>query len=138
MKLCKTPGFVNIVILAAGMAVIGCGEKSPSRDEMPVIKAFFGNLESAIRDKNEAGIDSLMIPKAFELGYSAEKILSDVYLGSDTVEFYALGRKNYSYNKDIAIADCYIMQNPDDSGRAVELMLEKSGDNWYLKKFDLK
>jgi hypothetical protein len=116
---------------------LSCVEKNPSRDEIPAIKNLLTKFESAVREKNPARIDSFIVASADEQGYNSTRILADVYDFSEGA-FYAFGRKEFFYTKNKGIVSCRIMANSADSGRAVEITVEKVADRWLIKKFDLK
>ena len=119
------------------LAIAGCSEKGPSRDEIPIIKSLLGQLETATKEHNAARIDSLIIADAFQDGYNSIKFLSQVYPG-DSSDFYTLGSREFYYTKDHGVVNCRIMANSADTGRAMEIDLVKKGDRWLIEKFTLK
>lgn len=153
------------IIISGFLLLISCVEKNPSRDEIPLIKNLLGQFEQAVREKNSAGIDSLIIAEAYELGYHSTKILSDIYgsgdtgdagnigppddIGSDidTNEFLKFGTREFFYTKDIGVVNCFIVSDTGDAGstgnagsigRPVEITVVKKYGQWYIKRFDLK
>ncbi len=120
------------------LLLFSCSRKNPPRDEIPVIKDLLGRFERAVKEKNAAGIDSLMSAGSLELGYSSRRILSEIYPDSVKSTFYTFGKRSFAYTKDIASVDCFIMADSTDSGRPVEITLVKSHDMWLIKRFDLK
>ena len=124
------------IILLAFVLYSGCGEEAPSRDEIPVIKAFLSDFTRAVSDRNAALIDSMIIADAYKMGYHSTRILADVYK-NDTA-FFAFGRKEFFYTKDKASIHCSIMADSSDPGRPVEITLVKKHKKWYLKRFDLQ
>lgn len=125
------------LLLAVIFALLSCAEKNPPRDEIPLIKDLLGKIDRAVRDRNAAQIDSLMIADALKLGYNSETVLKDVY-PEDTSTFYTFGRREFFYTEDKGVVNCFIMADSADSGRPVEMTLVKANDHWYLKRFDLK
>ncbi len=113
-------------------------EKNPPRDEISLIKDTMGYFELAVKDKNVGAMDSLLSNDAAGLGYSAQKILSEVYPDSATSTFYSFGKRSFAYTKDKAAVDCFIMADSTDIGRPVSVTLVKSHDKWLIKRFDLK
>ena len=126
------------IILGGILIIISCAEKNPPRDEIPLIKNLLGQFEQAVKEKNSAGIDSLIIAEAYELGYHSTKILSDIYPDIDTGSFLKFGGREFFYTKDIGVVNCLIVSDTADTGRPVEITLVKKYDQWYLKRFDLK
>lgn len=128
-----------LIVFILQMAIFtACTEKNPPRDEIPRIKNTLERLSQAIKDRNREAIDSLLIVQALDLGYSSEKILDDVYPMTDSGTFYAFGSKSFMYTKDVGRVDCTIMADSTDRGRPLEITLVKLGEQWYVKRFDLK
>ena len=126
------------IVMAGILIIISCAEKNPPRDEIPLIKNLLGQFEQAVKEKRSAGIDSLIIAEAYELGYHSTKILSDIYSDIDTGSFLKFGGREFFYTKDIGVVNCFIVSDTADTGRPVEITLVKKYDQWYLKRFDLK
>jgi len=123
---------IGVLLLA-----MGCAEKNPPRDEIPLIKGILGNLQTAIQDRDTARIDSLLSPIGRDLGYSGAGIIAVAYPGGSST-FHGLARKDFFYTDDRAVVNCFIQASPADSGRAVEMILEKRRDDWFIRRFDLK
>jgi len=139
--------FFKLSIITGFLLLISCAEKNPSRDEIPLIKDLLGQFEQAVREKSPAGIDSLIIAEAYELGYHSTKILSDIYgtgntgFDIDTNEFLKFGTREFFYTKDVGVVNCFIVSdtgNLADPGRPVEITVVKKYNQWYIKRFDLK
>jgi len=113
-------------------------KKNPPRDEIPIIKELLGEFERAIKEKNPAAIDSLLIAETAELGYSSSGILAEIYSESSRGTFHTFGGRSFSYTKKMAVVNCFIMADSTDSGRPAEITLIKAGDRWLIKRFDLK
>jgi hypothetical protein len=131
---------INIACVFLLMSIfLSCErKKNPPRDEIPAIKDLLGEFERAVKEKNGAAMDSLMIAEAAELGYSSSGILAEVYSESNQGTFYTFGGRSFSYTKKKALVNCFIMADSADSGRSVEITLVKAGDRWLIKRFDLK
>ncbi len=135
----KAKHLVFLLIIMTAFLSSGCErKKNPSRDEIPPIKDVLGKFQRAVADKNAAAIDSLFLAEAYDLGYYSGTVLETVYPDSDSSGFFAFGRKEFFYTKNKAVVTCFIMADSADTGRRVEITLEKDGKNWYLKRFDLK
>ncbi len=141
------------IIIAGLLLLISCAEKNPPRDEIPLIKNLLAKFEQAVREKNAAGIDSLIIAEAYDEGYHSTKILSDIYgpgdtgLDIDTSSFLKFGGREFSYTKDIGFVKCTIVSGTGNAsltgdtgslGRPVEIIVVKKYGQWYLKRFDLQ
>lgn len=131
--------YLVICLISFLLLLVSCSrKKNPPRDEIPVIKNQLGQLERAVKDKNAAAIDSLMIAEALELGYNSQSILAIVYPDSINSTFYSFGKRSFAYTKQTASVDCFIMADSTDPGRPVEITLVKRSDLWLIKRFDLK
>lgn len=127
---------LKLSIIASGLLlIISCAEKNPPRDEIRMIKNLLAKFEQAVREKNPAGIDSLIIAEAYDEGYHSTKILEDIY---GTGEFLKFGSREFSYTKDIGFVKCFIVSDTLSEGRPVEIIVIKKYDQWFLKQFDLK
>jgi len=127
-----------ILILLPLILVVSCTEKNPPREEIPVIKDLLGRFETAVRDKNAALIDSLMIAEAYDLGYNSTQILSVVYPDPDTSRFLKFGNREFFYTEEVGKVSCIIIADTADPGRPVEITLVKAYNQWYIKRFELK
>lgn len=120
------------------MPLFYCGEENPSRDEIPVIRELLGKFEAGVRDRNVAVLDSLIAVEALELGYTSEKILSDIYSVSDSNTFYKFGSREFFYTKNKGAVHCTVLPDSTDPGEPAEITVVKKGEDWLIKRFDLK
>ena len=118
--------------------LLSCSEKGPSRDEIPLIRTLLQNFEEAVREQNQARLDSMIVAEALQLGYSSEKILTDVYGSAGEGTFYTFGNKEFFYVVDKGVVNCFIKADSADPGRPVEITLVKAANTWLIKRFDLK
>ncbi len=133
--------FVSLILLFAfiGGLISSCKDPYPSVDERPKILTLIGKLQNAVKDKNAAAIDSLIIAESYQKGYSSASVLRDVYGDSETAGFYAFGGKEFYYAADEGVVNFTIMADSSDTvGRAAEVVVKKIKDDWYISKFDLK
>lgn len=131
----KTAVLLTMVIIF----LAACVEKPPSRDEIPLIKSLIGRFQTAVIEKDNATIDSLMISEAVELGYSSERVLRDVYGDSLDGAFYGFGRKDITYVDKKGVVKCLIVTDSTaNSGKPVEITIVKGAHRWLIKRFDLK
>jgi hypothetical protein len=120
------------------LLVVSCSEENPPREEIPLVKDALARLELAVKSKNLAGIDSLLVPETRRLGYSAGQIAVDVYLDTVDGSFYTFGKREFFYTKDKATVSCRVMADSGDTGRAAEITLVNKRDQWLVKRFDLR
>jgi hypothetical protein len=130
---------VPISILAAALigAATGCEfKKNISRDEIPIIKKSVGEIETAIRADDAAGLDSLLSNEAARSGTSARSILDFVYHSgpNDTLaEFVGFTDKQIFFRGDAARVDASI-SGPGGPVADVTITLKKEHDIWRIKK----
>lgn len=131
--------YIIVFLMLLAQVLVSCErKKNPPRDEIPVIKDLLGHFEQAVKERNAAAIDSLMIAEALELGYSSQTILSTVYPDYENDTFLGFGNRSFFYTKDKASVTCDIMSDTTDTGRPVEITLVKVDETWLIKRFDLK
>ncbi len=70
---------IIICLLLPVFILLSCAEKSPSRDEIPLIRTLLKNFEQAVEEQNQARLKSLIVAEALQLGYSSGQILRNVY-----------------------------------------------------------
>jgi len=130
--------FPVAMIIVLALLLGACAKKNPPRDEIPVIKNLLARLETAIKEGNAAAIDSLIMAQSYEHGYNSTSILEkiDTYLNGR--EFFGFGHREFFYTKTEGVVKCAVKADSADAGQAVEIILEKVGESWLVKKFDLK
>lgn len=117
-------------------AVSGCElKKNISSDEIPIIKKSIGEMETAIRADDTAGLDSLLSSEAAKSGTTARSILDYVYHAgpNDTLsEFVGFTDKQIFFRGDAARVDASIS---DSAGPVadVTITLKKEHDMWLVK-----
>lgn len=126
-----------MLLAAIVAAVAGCEfKKNISRDEIPIIKKSIGEMETAIRADDAAGLDSLLSGEAAQTGTSAQSILDFVYHAgpNDTLtDFVGFTGKQIFFRGDAARVDASIA---DSTGPVadVTITLKKGGDVWRVKE----
>jgi|WetSurMetagenome_2_1015567.scaffolds.fasta_scaffold55495_2 hypothetical protein len=129
---------VRITFCLILAVLFACAEKEPSRDEIPNIKNVLARFESAVKEKNAAAVDSLIIAEDGNEGYNSTKALSDIYPASSNDKFLTFGKREFFYTRDKAVVNCFIVADSSDPGRPMEITLVKKAGRWYIKQFDLK
>lgn len=128
---------VGIFMLLA-LLVGACAKKNPPRDEIPVIKNLLARLETAIKEENAAAVDSLIMAQSYELGYNSTSILEKIDSSLNGRVFFGFGHREFFYTKSEGVVKCSIKADSADTGQPVEILLEKVGETWLIKKIDLK
>jgi hypothetical protein len=129
---------ISLCLLLPLLAILACTEKAPPREEIPFIKDLLGRFENAVRDRNAALIDSMIIAEAYQQGYNSTRILSDIYPDPDTSRFLKFNDWEFFYTEDIGKVSLFIQSDTVERGRPAEITLVKVGNQWLIKSFDLK
>ena len=129
--------FLVVLLLGIGivLAWIGCEEKPPNRNEIPILKQRLFELQAAVRDKDRAKIDSLLSVKILDYDEGSDSLLSFVY-GPDrdfAFEQFALGE--IKYGRDAAQIDCFVMDSTHRRDRPLLMTYRKDDDRWLLSRF---
>ena len=129
--------FVVILLIGIGvvLAWIGCDNRPPDRNQIPILKKRLFELQEAVKDKNRARIDSLLSVKILDYDQSSDSLLSFVY-GPDrdfAFEQFALGE--IKYGRDAAQIDCFVMDTTHQRNRPLMMTYRKDDDLWLLSRF---
>jgi hypothetical protein len=129
-----------ILVLSAVIVLvclsIGCTEKTPSRDHIPVLKERIYLLQEAVKAKNRAAIDSLMTPEILSIGQSSDSLIRFVYGLNDRFAFERFGNCEIVYTADKARIDCFIMDSTSQNNRPIVFTFVYKHDLWLLKRFE--
>ena len=128
--------FLSFTTLA--LFLTGCGKKNPSRDEIPVIKTQLAKLEQALKEGNAAAVDSLIMAQSYDLGYSSTSIFDSINTYLKGRSLYGFSKREFFYTKSDGVVKCALKADSADAGRPVEIIMEKVGETWLIKRFDLK
>ncbi len=129
-----------ILVLRAVMAFVflslGCTEKTPSREHIPVLKEKIYLLQEAVKARNRAAIDSLMTPEILSIGQSSDSLIRFVFGSNDQFAFERFGNCEIVYTSDKARIDCFIMDSTTRTDRPIVLTFVYKHDLWLLKRFE--
>jgi len=114
----------------------GCGQKTPSRDHIPVLQQRVFQLQEAIKANNRAAIDSLLSVSILSEGLDSDSLLRFVYGPAGEYPFDRLGDYEIFYTKERALIKCYIMDSSACRDRPIRLIYKYEHDMWLLKSFD--
>jgi hypothetical protein len=118
-----------------GVLIFGCeGRKVLSRDEIPFIKESLRALETVIKLRDAAHLDSILSSDAGEAGTTAQGVLQFVYADS-LQEFVGFTHKQIFFRGDVARVDCDV-SGPNGPARPVTVTLRKEDDEWLIKKVE--
>lgn len=125
-----TIGLLALLIFAWA----GCGpEKTPSRDNFPILKEGLNQLQAAVLARDTAAVDSLLVPKLRKNEKGADSLFRYVYGPNDSFAFERFGDYEIVYTHKKARIDCYVMDSTGAQDRPTTLIYELTKDHWLLK-----
>lgn len=131
---------VSTAVVGAVLFAIGCGpEKTPSRNQFPLIKETVFTLQEAVKERRLAAIDSLLSPKILDKGQSSDSLVRYCFGPDADFDFRQFGRCEIRYTDDYAEADCFVMDSTVATDRPIRLSFVHerfdSVDVWLLYEF---
>ncbi|MBI5266579.1 MAG: hypothetical protein HY851_05020 [candidate division Zixibacteria bacterium] len=127
---------VTISIVVAALAMATCGERTPKRDYMAVIKSRFDRLQTALRDRNGVVLDSLSSRTMIRDGMTIDSLLSFAEGPDRAGRFARFGRYEIIYNNKKARIDCSLVDSAGRAYQSVTLTFVRESDDWKLKRFE--
>ena len=124
-------GLVPVVVLA-----VGCGQETPSRDHIPLLKQRVYQLQQAVKAKDRTALDSLLSPEILDHEQSSDSLLGFVYGPDDDFDFQQFGGCEYAYTNDKARINCFVTDNSGQKDRPVVFTFIYRHDLWLLKHFE--
>ena len=132
-----SPKKLSAYLIGITLLVAGCSEeKSPPRDQIPILRERLYSLEQVILRKDRAAIDSLLSTEILDYHESSDSLLNFVYGSDRDRSFVRLGDYQIFYNFDLAVATCYLMDSLGTKDRPVKFTFKKDDGVWLLKKFE--
>lgn len=126
-----------IVLIVVAAIMIGCdSEELPSRDHIPILQGRLGALSLAIRSNSQAGVDSLLSVEILDNEQSSDSLLKYVYGADYGFAFVHLGDYTIFYSAEVAVIDCYIMDDAKLTDRPLRPYFKLFDDLWLLTKFE--
>lgn len=125
------------LVAVASIVLAACEKKSPKRDQIPVLKNRLYELQTAVKDRNAAAIDSLLSVKIISKEQSSDSLLSLVYGPGRDFAFERFGNYNILYTTDKARIECYIMDSTSSTDRPLVLFLAGEDDLWLFTSFEV-
>ncbi len=123
--------FTAIMLVSCG------GEKTPSRDHIPLIKEALSKLQEGVRNHNAMAIDSILSVDILKNQQSSDSLLSFVYEPESHFVFESFGKPVIIYTDQVAQVECYIMDSTHQSHRPIILSFVYSSDLWLLSRFEI-
>ena len=126
------------VVALAGLALFGCEfKKNISREEIPIIKQSIGAVETAVKARDAAALDSLLADESEETVYS---ILGFVYAdsaGNVIDSFVGFVDRQIFFRGDAARVDCSVA-GPDGPAKDITMTFKKENDVWRIKRMEVR
>ena len=130
---------ILVMIILLLTCLIGCKEKTPSRDYIPEIKSQLFKLQQAVKQKNRAAIDSLLSVDMLKKKLTSDSLLQFVYNVPeryDAFEFEQFGGAGIIYSHDIAQINCFIMDSTHLKNRPFVFKMVLDDKVWLFKEFE--
>lgn len=127
---------IIITLLVLAVILAACSEKAPKRDHIPIIKQRLVDLQTAVKDRNRAAIDSLLSTAIFDFHQSSDSLLNYVYGPNDDFAFETFGQAGIIYTNDQAQISCYIMDSTQTTDRPFILNYRYEHDLWLVSSFE--
>jgi hypothetical protein len=123
-------------VFGAAILLAGCGqEKKLNRDYIPQLRTQFNNLQIAVKDRDQAAIDSLFSVQTIGNRQVSDSLLSFVYGPGDDFAFDRFGDAEIFYTESKARIDAYVMDSTSNKNRPVTFTLVHEHGAWLLKRF---
>lgn len=125
-----------LIIAAVKLFLIGCGEvKTPSRDQIPIIKESFSKLQQGIYDRNLAAIDSLLHVDILKKKLTSDSLLRIVYGPNYDLPFKSFAQPEIVYTDEFARIESALMDSTAEIGRPVTFTFSYDSGRWLLIEF---
>lgn len=117
--------------------ILGCSsEELPSRDHIPILQSRLGALSLAIKNNSQVGIDSLLSVEILDIDQGSDSLLKFIYGADYGFDFIHLGDYTIFYSNEVAVIDCYIMDERKLSDRPLRFYFRQFDDLWLMTKFE--
>ena len=121
---------------STGGEKVKCRQKSPPRDQIPVLKARLARVETAVKERNAASVDSLLSSQIRQQGRPVDSLFRFVYGADGTFPFYRFANYEIVYNRDKARIDCLASDSAGQQTKPVTLTFVLERDRWQLKRWE--
>jgi hypothetical protein len=127
---------IIVAIIITIVIAIGCGERTPKRDHIPIIKNNLLKLQTAVKENNRAAIDSLLSVSILDKDQSSDSLLSFIYGFDRLFLFEQFGMAEFFYTNKQGRIDCYIMDSTHTMDRPFVLFIAYEHDKWLFTSFE--
>ncbi len=132
MKMSVHAALISLVLIIAA----GCGEKTPNRDYIPILKERVYLLLQAVKNRDAIALDSLLTDDLKDSPSGMDSLVKFVTEPNGTFPFARFGECEIYYDDRKARADCYITDSLGKGERRITLTYENRKDRWLLKSFE--
>ncbi|UCG62128.1 MAG: hypothetical protein JSV52_02235 [Candidatus Zixiibacteriota bacterium] len=128
---------ITLVLLMVALLLLpGCEQKSPKRDQIPLLRAKLLALQNAVHERDRAAVDSLLSVKIVSKHQGSDSLLAFVYGPEGSFAFERFGNYNIVYTSDKARVECFIMDSTAATDRPIVLFLAHEHDLWLFTSFE--
>jgi len=132
----KSDFAVTTVIVLSFALFFSCGKvKTPSRDNIPLIKERLAKLQVGVLNKNAAEIDSVLSVDILKRNESSDSLLKLVFGPDGSFAFESFGQAVIVYTDKAAQVECYIMDKNHLVDRPLTLTFTFKTGEWLLNGF---
>lgn len=117
--------------------LVACAKQSPRRDQIPLLKNRLYQLQTSVKQRNTAAIDSLLSVSIIAKKQSSDSLLNYVYGPEGDFAFERFGNYNIIYTSDKARIECYVMDSTSSANRPVVFFLANEHDMWLFTSFEV-
>ena len=125
----------SLLPILALLLLFGCSKRTPKRTHIPILKDKLFTLQTAVKEKNRAAIDSLLSPLVLKKQQSSDSLLSLVYGSDGSFAFENFGGADIFYTLDKARVKCYIMDSTHTTDRELVFYYVFDHEMWLISSF---
>jgi hypothetical protein len=117
------------------VAIVGCKEKSPPRNQIPILKETLYRLQTAVKDLNRASLDSLLSVKMLEYHQNGDSLLAIAHGSDNSFSFERFGEAVFLYTGDNAQIECFVMDSTSRRDRPIRIHMIREGKGWLMSHY---
>lgn len=126
----------SILVICQFMLISSCSEKKlPARAEIPLIKVAISRIEGAVRDRNQAALDSLMSIQMLERNLTSDSLISFVWGQIPIQRFARFSDCDIRFTNANAQCNCLITDDIGASNGGIQLQFSYEDKRWLLFQF---
>jgi hypothetical protein len=126
---------VLLPCIAVLIGVAGCKEKSPPRNQIPVLKETLYRLQVAVKEHNRAALDSLLSVKMLEYNQNGDSLIGIAHGRDRTFPFETFGGAVFLYTGDNAQIECFVMDSTSKRDQPIRIHMIREGKGWLMSHY---